>query len=524
MDQDTRTKALLVQLANSSEDLDLEKLLAPGAAAVHLSSEVLSEPQAQLLFFFAINLLARLHPVIQDLSVVLQGDAPLTATVPRWQKATLKEHIHSMLVAIDPPLAWRVVEKEPFPPAWSLAIGRCKPNPEAVFIGSFGWEAYFSPEAPVPTDAPANPVGAYAAACIGVGEVWKRMLVPHRGIFTAAPIIPLTEPLTFSAFTYLAGSGSDNPPLPDVVDVSRITMAGLGAGGGATAFTLASLPKLVGTANLIDPDEVEVSNLNRYIFADRKDAAHKKRKVHVIHNLFSHFSGFTTRPFAIPLAEATEHVEANDFRYVVAAMHSREARRQVQMETPMVLWDAAAAEDGEFRIWRMILGKTECMFCKHPPGEDDPEREKAAQIARLLGLTTDICLRKIRDHEPFTAEEVSNIADHVRGMSVDFDIPRPEQRFNDWETSQCGKIQLPDVDGGVPIPFAPVMAGVLLAGEIIKEHYFGKHVLDARYWNTLMGKFMIRNRPHRRQPHTGCLFCHDPAYLEQYERRWGKRE
>ena len=520
MEQDTRTKALLAQLAKNSEDLDLEKLLAPGAVAVHLSSEMLNEPQAQLLFSFAANLLARLHPVIQDLSVVLPGDAPLTAPVPRWRKATFKEHICSMLAAIDPPLAWRVLEKVPLFPGWCLAVGRCDADPKTVFVGSTGWEAYFSPKALVPVGGPANPVGAYAAACLGVAEVWKRRLAPHRDIFTAAPIIPQTEPLTFSAFTYLACSECDNPPLPDAVDVSRITMAGLGAGGGATAFTLASLPTLVGTANLIDPDEVEGSNLNRYIFADREDAARRNRKTHIIHSLFSHLPGFTASPHATPLAEATEYLEVEDYRYVVAAMHSREARREVQMETPMVLWDAAAGEDGEFRIWRMVLGKTECMFCKHPPGNDDPEREKAAQIAHLLGLTTEICLRKIRDHEPFTAEEVSIITDHVKGKNVDFDIPLPGQRFNDWETIQCGKLQLPDVDEGVPIPFAPVMAGVLLAGEIIKEQHFPESVLDARYWNTLMGKFMVRNRPHRRQQRPDCSFCHDPAYLEQYARRW----
>jgi hypothetical protein len=38
----------------------------------------------------------------------------------------------------------------------------------------------------------------------------------------------------------------------------------------------------------------------------------------------------------------------DDYRHVVAAVHSREARRDIQMETPEILWDAGATQDGDF--------------------------------------------------------------------------------------------------------------------------------------------------------------------------------
>jgi hypothetical protein len=98
--------------------------------------------------------------------------------------------------------------------------------------------------------------------------------------------------------------------------------------------------------------------------------------------------------------------------------------------------------------------------------------------------------------------------------------PRPGQRFNDWEQEQCGKLALPEADDEVPIPFAPVMAGVLLAGEVVKQRCFPEHTLDSRYSNTLMGKFMVRSRPFRRTPRESCSFCHDPIYLSQHARRW----
>ena len=61
------------------------------------------------------------------------------------------------------------------------------------------------------------------------------------------------------------------------------------------------------------------------------------------------------KSFSEPFREVVPYLQSEDFRYVSAAVHSREARRDIQYETPFVLWDAAAAEDGEFRIWKMYL-------------------------------------------------------------------------------------------------------------------------------------------------------------------------
>jgi hypothetical protein len=273
---------------------------------------------------------------------------------------------------------------------------------------------------------------------------------------------------------------------------------------------------------LVDPDSIEGTNLNRYVFADEPDAALGVPKADVVAKLFERHPDF--HPAALPEAfqQAASHLSEEDVRFVVAAAHSREARREIQRETPMVLWDAAAAEDGEFRIWRLILGTTECMFCKHPSGADDPEERKARQVSKLLGLDATTCLRKLRNHEPFEAIECASIRQRIGTLPIPFDLPTPGLRFNDWETAQCGRLSLPDADDEVPIPFAPVMAGVLIAGELIKERYFPEGVLRSMYWNTLLGKFMVTNPPRIRAPRAGCRFCTDRAYLDQYARRWAR--
>lgn len=523
--QADRTLRLLQRLAKGMKGQEqLEALVAPGRVAVRLGADVAIKPQAQLIFSFAVNLLARLHPVIQNLRIILPADVPLRVHVPRWGAGTIDAHLRQFLHGLNPPLRWEVNGGGSDPADCTLLVGGDSVLAKGpIFVGSEGWLAGVSPLSPVCVGDLTNPVGAYAAACLGVGEIWKRLLEPHSHLFPAVPIVPSREPLNLSTFTYRSCSAASNPGLHQCLDLHRLTVVGLGAGGGALAFTLASLSDLRGTLNLIDPDEITDSNLNRAVPADWEDAVRQRPKASVTADLFRRFPALQVRVFPTPYREALASLSAEDYRYVAALVHSREARRGIQCETPMVLWDAGATETGEFFLWRLVLGTTQCMYCKHPLRGQDPEQEKALQLAALLGLGATTWLRKLRENERFAPEEIAAITAHLAGKGVSFDIPVPGQRFDDWQAGQCGRLSLPEADEEIPIPFAPVMAGVLLAGEIIKEHCFPEGALDSYYWNTLVGRFMSRNQPHRRLPVAGCDFCKDEEYLRQYERRWGMK-
>lgn len=494
----------------------------PGRVSVCLGSDAAMKPQAQLIFSFAVNLLSRLFPVVQDLHIVFPVDMPLLAQVPRWQAETLGEHIRLFLKTLNPLAKCTIQKQVTAMNDCTLVIGSTSPPPKtAVFTGSNGWNVNISPHGPVPIGDEINPVGAYTAATLGVSEVYKRLLYPHRNLLAGIPVIPLDAELTFSTFTYRVGLSEPNPPLNPSIDIDSLTMVGLGAGGGAAAFTLASLQEVQGTINLVEPDEINEWNLDRYIFADAEDATQERAKTEIVGKMFNNkYTRLEVREFPLSYDKAIGSLTQKDHRYVLAAVHSREARRELQYETPMVLWDAGATEEGEFFIWRMILDRTECMHCKHPPDERDPELRKAAQLTRLLGLSVDGWLKKIRNNETFSKKEISALSDRVKGQNVSYDLPLEGERHSDWEKVQCGRLHFPEDDEEIPVPLAPTMAGVLLAGEIIKEHCFPEAVLDSYYWNTLLGNFMRSNKPQRRLPSPSCSFCRDKAYVNQYKRRW----
>lgn len=519
MGQADRTIALLSGLA--AEERALEQMLGPGRVAVILGPDLAATPQGQALVSFMVNLLGRLFPVMQNLHVVVPEDIPLVAHAPRWQAATLEGHLRRFLEALRPRVQWAVAPRLSVQPNFALVIGAAMPPCEhTVYVGSDGWEATLSPSEPVPVGVNVNPVGAYAAACLGVAEAWKRLLLAHSHLLQGLPVIPLDAPLTLSTFTYLASGGQVNPSLPSPLDLGRTSIVGLGAGGSAAAYTLASLRQLQGTITQIEPDDVIDSNLNRYVMADADDAARGRPKTDVVEALFQGCQGVALRTFSVSYEDAAGSLAVEDYRHVVAAVHSREARRSIQYETPMVLWDAGATEQGDFYVWRHILGVTNCMWCKYPPGDEDPEHQKAEQLARQVGLDAETWLRKGRSNEVFTAQEVAALALRTPSPGTPFDLPVPGQRYGDWEAAQCGRLRLPEIEDEVPVPFAPVMAGILLAGEVVKQHHFPEAVLDSYYWNTLMGRFMRANRPHRRLPNLDCRLCGDPEYLAQYRRRW----
>src|SRR6266487_4380579 len=141
--QADRTKVLLSRIGKVGDD-QLERLFAPGHVVVSLSPEVAESIQAQLVFTFAVNLLARLYPVVQHLDVFVSPDVGLLAPVPRWRAPTLAGHITTFLETLAPDADWIVNTTPSRVPTSSLIIGSTDLAGPKVYLGTDGWEATVS--------------------------------------------------------------------------------------------------------------------------------------------------------------------------------------------------------------------------------------------------------------------------------------------------------------------------------------------------------------------------------------------
>jgi hypothetical protein len=251
-----------------------------------------------------------------------------------------------------------------------ISIGdRATSFERTVYAGSAGWDAYVSTQRPLTTGVTDNPFGPSAAACIAASELFK--------VVFSQP----TEPGDLEISLYRRERGntpshvSNGPwelPYPAV-------LAGVGAIGNGTAWVLGRAP-LVGTVYLVDPELVEVSNLQRYVLCTRSDEHRYKVDVAA-----SHFGG------SLNVNKASQSwdrfIESQDYacEAVLVAVDSVSARRGIQSSLPG--WVANAwTQPGDLGLSAhgAFCGSGACLACLYLPGGSVPNEDEI--VSHALGV------------------------------------------------------------------------------------------------------------------------------------------
>ncbi len=269
-------------------------------------------------------------------------------------------------------------------------------NPELpmTVINSDGWLARVSSGS---TNLPAgceqsNPIGALAAACLGVGEVFKRLirLKPSRG--------RLVDGLHFSLYSYCSGEVDLGPALPNELPLGLL-LAGAGAIGNGIIYLLSKLP-VTGRAWVVDAQDFRPENLGTCLLIGPRDVGTDKA---------AFAAQFLSRRldvtgFREDLAVFTQRLgrEIPFPRTVLAGLDNVDARHEVQRLWPDLIIDGAIS-DFACQVSRHPWEEnTACLIClfRHPPGE---LAEKLA--SRATGLTA---ARVQQGLEVVTDEDVQN--------------------------------------------------------------------------------------------------------------------
>lgn len=137
-----------------------------------------------------------------------------------------------------------------------LSVGtRVHPALPWTTINSNGWLARVSSgEASLAGECSLeNPIGALACSCLGVGEVFKRLvaLVPERGA--------LLNGMSFSLLDFDANLDECGPPLPPIIEEDLLVVGGGAIGNGIVAL-LCRLP-ISGAIEVVDRERFGEENL-----------------------------------------------------------------------------------------------------------------------------------------------------------------------------------------------------------------------------------------------------------------------
>ena len=159
-----------------------------------------------------------------------------------------------------------------------LSVGTSvKPSLPWTTINSNGWLARVSSGTrSLPADvAMENPVGALAAASLGVGEVFKRLirLRPERG--------EMLDGFSFSLRTYRAGETDCGLPLPSSLDVDLLLVGG-GAIGNGTVRLLSQLA-CRGRIDIVDSQTYGEENLGTCLLMGTHDIGASKAQTLATH-------------------------------------------------------------------------------------------------------------------------------------------------------------------------------------------------------------------------------------------------
>jgi molybdopterin/thiamine biosynthesis adenylyltransferase len=322
----------------------------------------------------------------------------------------------------------------------------------------------------------------------------------------------LDRQLKFNGFDYSINSGnSPNPLLPDLIDLGECVIAGVGAGGGACLHALASLPSLKGILHLVDPDEVKPSNLNRYVYAVRVDADKKRPKVTVAKQLFRS-SQVKVHKYHEAYSQFSKSLNGKSVELIVSTVDTSGTRVDIQWDLPKIILDAAVAGT-QFYIKKVELGRTPCLGCTHSPQDSSGSIESKLSI--VIGLPATMITELRKDNRAIEEEHIQLMKPFSKKYG--FELPQPGEHFQDWYLYHCGQIPLGQGEIQIPVPFATIMPGILLAGEIIKKNHFGDHLVRDYFAYDIFGAPMdIAEIINRRQD---CPICADLATIARYKKK-----
>lgn len=397
------------------------------------------------------------------------------------------------------------------PADYNLCIGAADGGEGAnIYLGSSAWDALYSPTRPQPVGDSQNGLGAGAAACLGAAAIF-------RAVFLES--FELQAEVAFSTLD-LEPQPTGDPPLLDGVGIPAGTvLVGLGAIGHGVLWAL-SHTQIQGELNLVDPETLELGNLQRYVMGKRSDV--EKKKVDLAVEELPNIVGTGRQvPWAQFIVDS-----GYSWNRVLVALDSAADRRAVQDTLPR--WIANAwTQPGDFGVSVHPWRQGACLNCLYlPKGEVPSEDEQVALAFGLPERRQDI-RRLLVGNEP---TPVQLLAEAASALRID---PEPLLAFEGrpireiYVEGLCGgaavpldRVGAPVADVHVPLAHQSAMAGILLAARLCRD-LLGRSTPEAEATRIdLMRPLGTRLTTPLAKDARGICICQDPIFKEIYDEKW----
>lgn len=389
---------------------------------------------------------------------------------------------------------------------------------ELIYVGSDGWLAKVGTEQPLGFGATDNPFGAGAAACIAAANVF-------RWAFSDALENPaLDKRLEVSTLDFKHGSRGANMSLPPQRNIGKFSIVGLGAIGNAAVWALARLRDCTGEISLIDHERIELSNLQRYVLADRQSVGAEKVEV-----MKRFLPGFEVRPHPMRWREFLLASGTHHHGLVAVALDTARDRVLLQGSLPREIINSWT-QRGDLGISRHpdFTGGGPCLACLYldpRPARNDDEilaeelgmPEQAKTVGHMLHLGLPVGEAFVHD---IAARKGVPVAELLKFAHL------PLREFRAKAVCGSGLFKSVSTRNAIEVPmaFQSALAGVLLAGEIVATRLaLQRRALPTKTTLDLMrpvAKMLNFSVSKNNAAGVRCI-CQDRDYITVYVEKYG---
>lgn len=304
-----------------------------------------------------------------------------------------------------------------------------------------------------------NPFGAFSAACISVGDIFKFIggITEKHGTYASK--------LCFSSYDFSVKeidgeeyTVASNPSFPQHVEIGKLYVVGAGAVAHSVCHSLYSTPGITGELIIIDRNsnengELEViddTNLNRYIMASNMDK--NKQKGNLLASIMNHKKPSIS---AIGFDESFEdyvNKNADSYGHILSCVDTNLTRHAIQDQLPKFIHGGSTYEMGIQTSFYDLIRNTQCLKCHNPISLESETDEDVIKRLKSLG-SEDIRQESIKAGID-TKQLLQYLEDPKCGTLGNESI----QKFAKIKTQTQASVS-----------FVSAMSGFMLAAELIKS-------------------------------------------------------
>ena len=304
----------------------------------------------QTMLLASCNLLSRWCRDVTIIMPTVRTSAELDEDV-----SDLGDFILSQMRDADPFGTFRVAETASDEAAISLYVGyqsHDEIKASGIFINASGWLAAIDTR-PInlPEGNDRNYLGAIAAACLGVAQMFKCAIGMQQGNYIRSGV--------FDVFRLNWADDVAQTSWPDNLAIGNLLMVGAGSVGSSAAYCM-RLAGIVGTITIVDRDIVKVENFNRSPIFGRR--SYGDSKAQAVADFLAHSK--LNASFEVSWWDdfLNAHPRATfDFDIWFPLANEFGVRRAMQANVPPLMIHASTTANWGVNHGRHIPGRDDCL-------------------------------------------------------------------------------------------------------------------------------------------------------------------